>query len=79
MVINENTPEDVNLSSAGTDRLSYKKKIADKYAWARKKMDFFCSLCGLWLFFGLFVVWRNLIEHLWICQKLKENRLQDIM
>ena len=43
MVINGESSEDNLLLSAGTDRLSYKKKIADKYAWARKKMDFFCN------------------------------------
>lgn len=43
MVINGNATEDVILSGPGTDRLSYKKKIADKYAWARKKMDYFCN------------------------------------
>jgi len=43
MVINGSSTEDVILSGPGTDRLSYKKKIADNYACARKKMDYFCN------------------------------------
>ena len=42
MVINDSlTAQFLNLP--GSDRLSYKKKIADNYAWARQRMDYLCN------------------------------------
>ncbi len=43
MVVNENYVSNVLLSQVGTDRYSYKKKIANNYEWARAKMDFFAN------------------------------------
>jgi hypothetical protein len=43
MVVQENVISSVLLSNYGTDRLSYKKKIANDYEWARAKMDYFSN------------------------------------
>jgi hypothetical protein len=43
MVIQENVTSSILLSNYGTDRLSYKKKIANDYEWARAKMDYFSN------------------------------------
>jgi hypothetical protein len=42
MVINSSLTSQF-LNSPGSDRLSYKKKIADNYAWARQRMDYLCN------------------------------------
>jgi hypothetical protein len=43
MVVSENVISSVLLSQQGTDRYSYKKKIANNYEWARAKMDYFAN------------------------------------
>lgn len=42
MVINSSLTSQF-LNAPGSDRLSYKKKIADDYAWARHRMDYLCN------------------------------------
>lgn len=42
MVINDSLTAPF-LNQPGSDRLSYKKKTANKYAWARQRMDYLCN------------------------------------
>jgi hypothetical protein len=43
MVIDTGTEYEDLLLEPGSDRISYKRKIANDYAWARKKIDYYAS------------------------------------